>query len=196
MPKLSDEEIHELLTQRHHLRLATIGEDDLPSLVPLGFAYRDGTIYLTARERVEWLANIRRNPKVAASIDDTDYARKKLTIRGPARIVHEPGEDDEWRDLRLPLRDGSWPGPRKLADGREEWLWAEAYTEMTWNEPRALVAIALADARVTSWRMPYVGEPLDSAWSPRYFREEPRRFVVSELGPTRETWKVVTEKGP
>ena len=73
-----------------------------------------------------------------------------------------------------------------LADGREEWTLDEAYRQMTHDEPRALVAVALDKAVVTSWRLPLEGELASEAWASRYYQDdEPARdFVVSEVGPT------------
>jgi nitroimidazol reductase NimA-like FMN-containing flavoprotein (pyridoxamine 5'-phosphate oxidase superfamily) len=194
MPKLTSDEIEDILQRPAAiLRLATIRPDGWPSIVPLGFAYRDRTIYLTARSRVKWLEHVRGNPKVCLSIDDVDYERKKVTVSGNATVQHEPGEDDLWRDLRLPLRAESWTGPTRNEQGQEEWDWNEAYTEMTWNEPRALVAVPLEGATVTSWRMPRVGEPLDEVWAPGYFSDKPRRFRVASLGRSRADWRVVAE---
>ncbi len=191
MPKLSTEEIEGVLSggragdgaQNGLLRIGTIGEDGWPSVVPVGFAYQDRTIYITARERDIWLANLRRDPRCCISVDDNDYFRRKVTIKGTAEIRFEPGQDDEWRDLRRPIRSPDWRGATVLPDGREEWLWAEAYSNMTWDEPRALVAIDVAKSRVTSWRMPAVGEYLHQAWSASYFQGPVRKFVVTEIEP-------------
>jgi nitroimidazol reductase NimA-like FMN-containing flavoprotein (pyridoxamine 5'-phosphate oxidase superfamily) len=198
MPKLTSEETEQMLSRgRGILRLGTIRPDGAPVVVPLRFTYRDRTVYLTARARAKWLEDIRRDPRVCVSIDDTDYERKKVTIRSKARVVYEPGEDDKWRDLRLPLRRSSWTGPTRLATGEEEWIFDEAYTEMTWNEPRALVGIALDDSKVTTWRLPRVGEYVHEAWSGGYFEgEAPRRFRVSQLGSNPDEpddWRVIAE---
>jgi hypothetical protein len=64
---------------------------------------------------------------------------------------------------------------------------------MTWDEPRALVAVDLDRSTVTSWRLPIVGEPASEVWAARYFRNEPRRFVVSELGRNMAEVRVVTD---
>jgi nitroimidazol reductase NimA-like FMN-containing flavoprotein (pyridoxamine 5'-phosphate oxidase superfamily) len=194
MPKLSSAEIDEMLGRpRNHLRLATIAPDGWPALVPLGFTCRDRTIYLTARAKNRWLENIRRDPRVCVSIDDLDYYRRKITVKGTAEIRFEPGQDDEWRELRLPLRSDDWAGPRELPDGTYEWNWNEAYTEMTRDEPRALVALPLDGSTVTTWRMPGVGEYLNENWSAEYFHAPPRRFRISALGADPGDWRVVEE---
>ena len=70
------------------------------------FAYRearDRQILLTARESVSWLDHIRRDPRVCLSIDSPRYPLSKVTVRGEAEIVYEPGHDDQWRDRRVPV---------------------------------------------------------------------------------------------
>ena len=202
MPKMTADEIEHMLSGRQGktatptmiLRIATVSADGRPWIVPVGFAYRDRTLYTTARARTQWLENIRHDPNVAASIDDDDAEACKITVRGRAQIVYEPGQDDDaWRDLRVPLRDDSWSGSTLLPDGTEEWNWAEAYHEMTWDEPRALVALPLDGAEVTSWRMPRVGEYLDEVWSRRYFHTTPRRFRITQLGDAPAEWRVIAE---
>jgi Pyridoxamine 5'-phosphate oxidase len=194
MPKLTQAEIDEMLGRsRNHLRLATINADGWPSVVPLGFTFRDGNIYLTARAKNRWLENIRRDPRVSVSIDDLDYFRRKITVKGTAKVLFEPGQDDEWRDLRLPLPAEDWTGPTTLPDGTVEWAWNEAYTEMTRDEPRALVALSLADSKVTTWRMPDVGEYLHETWKSEYHHRPPKRFKVKSLGPDPAAWRVVEE---
>jgi hypothetical protein len=193
VPKMSEPEIERLLTRTALVRIATIAADGSPLVVPVAYLYRDGEVLLTARERVSWLENIRRNPRVCLSIDESRYPLSKVTIRGRAEIRHEPGEDDLWRDRRLPL-DAPVPEPlRVLDDGTEEWLYPAAYHAMTYDEPRALVAIDVTRSQVTSWRMPVVGEALDGSWAARYYAGPPTRFRVTEIGPTLDQVKVVRE---
>ena len=45
----------------------------------------------------------------------------------------------------------------------------------------------------STWRMPLVGEYVDESWPKSYYRNTPRRFRVTEVGPTLRDVKVVTE---
>ena len=102
------------------------------------------------------------------SIDSSRYPLAKVTVRGEATIVYEPGDDDHWRDRRVPLPTSDRSGPIVVRpDGAEEWALDEAYRQMTWDEPRALVAVDLDRSTVTSWRMPVVGEPASQVWASR-----------------------------
>lgn len=193
MPRLTAEEMERLLARNGIVHLAVVTEDGSPLVVPLGYIYRDRQILLTARERVAWLGHIRRDPRVCLSIDSPRYPLSKVTVRGEAMIVHEPGEDDKWRDRRVPLPISDHTGPLAVrADGVEEWALDEAYRQMTWDEPRALVAVDLDRSVVTSWRLPVVGEQASEVWASRYFRNAPRRFVVSELGRNMAEVRVTT----
>jgi nitroimidazol reductase NimA-like FMN-containing flavoprotein (pyridoxamine 5'-phosphate oxidase superfamily) len=194
MPRLSADEIERLLNRNGIVHLAVVTDDGSPLVVPLGYVYRDRQILLTARERVAWLGHLRREPRVCLSIDSPRYPLAKVTVRGEARIVHEPGEDDLWRDRRVPVPVDDHTGPLDVRpDGVEEWALDEAYRQMTWDEPRALVAVDLDRSTVTSWRLPIVGEPASEVWASRYFRNQPRRFVVSELGRNMAEVRVVTD---
>jgi hypothetical protein len=194
MPKLTADEIDRLIARPSLVRVATVGADGWPMLVPVAYLYIDGEILLTAREKVSWLENIRRDPRVCLTIDENRYPLAKVTIQGEAEIRHEPGEDDLWRDRRLPLDGPTPPAPRVVHDdGTEEWSYAEAYHAMTHDEPRALVVVNVAASKVTSWRLPTEGEYVDESWASRYFKNEPRRFRVIETGPSLDKVRVVTE---
>ncbi|MDH4145159.1 MAG: pyridoxamine 5'-phosphate oxidase family protein [Acidimicrobiia bacterium] len=183
MPRLTAPEIERLLTRNGIVHLAVVTDDGSPLVVPLAYVYRDRQILLTARERVSWLDHIRREPRVCLSIDSPRYPLAKVTVRGEAQIVFEPGDDDQWRDRRVPLAVDDHRGPLVVhPDGREEWTLDEVYRQMTHDEPRALVAVDLDRSRVTSWRLPTVGEPASEVWASRYFRGDGlRRFAVSEV---------------
>ena len=188
MPKMSDDEIERLLTRTGLVRIGTISGDGSPLVVPVGYLYRDGQILMTARAKVAWLEGIRRDPRVCLTIDDGRYPLPKVTVKGTAEIRHEPGEDDLWRDRRLPLTPPDPPDPDAT-----EWSYQAAYHAMTGDEPRALLAVDLAKASVTSWRMPVVGEYLSGSWAARYFQSEPRRFRVVAIGKSLDDVKVVPE---
>jgi nitroimidazol reductase NimA-like FMN-containing flavoprotein (pyridoxamine 5'-phosphate oxidase superfamily) len=177
MPKLKVEEVEALLRRAGILRLATIDQDGSPSIVPLAFLYREGKVLLTARARSAWLANLRRTPRVSVCVDESRYPLRKVLIKGQAQIIFEPGEDDKWRDLRLPLPSENSIAPSMDEPG-QEWSYDAAYREMTHDELRALVAIPLAGSTVTSWRLPVEGEYLDGSWASRYYENKPRRFKV------------------
>ena len=167
------------------MRIATVDDSGFPLVTPAGFLYRDGRLLLTARSRVTWLANIRRDPRVCVCVDESRYPLRKVTIRGRAEIVFEPGRDDEWRDLRLPLADSKTTAPTVDEVG-EEWSYDAAYRLITRDEPRALVAIPLAGATVSSWRMPVEGELVDESWAIPVLRAHPPPVSGRGVGASAE----------
>ena len=192
MPAMTADEIESVLAGNGLVRVATNGNDGFPLLVPVAYVYRDRRILLTARARVAWLANIRRDPRVCAVIDEGRYPLRKVTIRGRAEIVFEPGRDDDWRDVRLPLTDPSTIAP-SLDEPGQEWSYDAAYRLITHDEPRALVAIALEGSTMTSWRLPIEGEYVDGSWASRYYKNEPRRFKVITSGPRMSDVRTIAE---
>ncbi len=160
MPKMTEAELVTFLGEPGHLlRIGTVGADGLPLVVPIWFIHREDQLLFTPRARSAWLAHIRSNPQACCTIDESGGAMRKLVARGPVEIVHDLGADDEWRSLYrdITLRYT----PERFAD---------AYLDDTHDEPRALVSMPLASARVSTWRMPVAdGEDRLAVWSPKYY---------------------------
>jgi PPOX class probable F420-dependent enzyme len=158
---MSPEEREELLTQLGQLcRIATVTPAGAPHVTPIWFIYEDGTVFVTPRAESTWLENLRREPRVAIAIDEEPSPYRKITVEGTAEIRHDIGEDDVWRDLY-----------RRIARKYTSSDGAEAYIQRTIDQPRALIAIKLADSIVKSWRMPVGGEDGTGIWHRRYYRD-------------------------
>ena len=113
------------------------------------------------------------------SIDEDPLPYRKVTVRGSARIVHEPGEDDVWRDLYRSIAKRYIP-----ADA------ADAYVDDTIDQPRALVAVPLADAgtKVTTWRMPVADEDGTGIWHRRYYLDGTHMAELADSGKGRAAY--------
>jgi PPOX class probable F420-dependent enzyme len=150
------------------LRIGTVRPDGRPLVTPIWFLHEDRAIWFTPREKSEWLANLRRDPRVCLDIDEQAIPYRKLIIDGEVELVHDLGDDDRWRDLYR--RIASRYGPEPMV---------EQYIQETIDQPRALMRVRLDRAEIRSWRMPQSGEPYESMWHRRYFRPESklgRRF--------------------
>ncbi len=161
MPKLTDADVHDFLTEPGHLvRIGTVDETGYPRVVPTWFILVDDDIVFTPRAPAVFLANIRRDTRIGLSIDEDALPYRKITVQGEARILHEPGEDDQWRDLyrRIAKR---YIGPDA----------ADAYVDTTIDQPRALIAVSLSGSKTSSWRMPHEGESGTGIWARRYYGE-------------------------
>ncbi|SNS42756.1 PPOX class probable F420-dependent enzyme, Rv0121 family [Actinomadura meyerae] len=99
MPKLPPDEARRLLATARVARLATVGEDGRPHLVPVTFAVHRGAVYTAvdhkpkSRRDLRRLANIRANPRVALLADhyEDDWDRLWwVRVDGRAAVVDDP----------------------------------------------------------------------------------------------------------
>lgn len=175
MPTLSADETTEFLDEREHLlRLATTDEDGFPRLVPIWFVRESDDILFTPRGPSAFLANIRRDPRVGLSIDEDPLPYRKITVQGTARIVHDVGNDDEWRDTYRAI------AKRYIPDEA-----ADAYVDDTIDQPRALIAVPLGASRTTTWRMPVGDEDGTGIWARRYYLDGTHMAELADSGRTR-----------
>ena len=160
MPTLTDTERDAFLAERGVLmRVAVVREDGSPLVTPIWFLYQDGAIYFTPREKSEWFGCLRRDPRVALCIDEQPHPYRKVLIEGAAELVHDIGEDDQWRDLYRQIACRYVPEEQ-----------ANAYVDNTIEQPRGLYRVVLSTAsKVRSWRMPDEGEPAMGIWHDRYY---------------------------
>ncbi|MBI2962807.1 MAG: pyridoxamine 5'-phosphate oxidase family protein [Deltaproteobacteria bacterium] len=172
MPKLSPAEIEELLTERGHLaRIATLKPDSAPSVVPVWFLYENGKIHITPRKHSEFGRNLRRDPRVAITIDEESGVYRKVLVEGRVEFLYEDGEDARWRDLY-----------RRISCRYIDEASADHYISETIDQPRSLIAVDLAQAKVTTWRMPREGEPYTGIWAKRYYVEGSKMGKIAAAG--------------
>lgn len=159
MPKLSDHEIAEFLGERGHLaRIATVRADGAPSVVPVWFIFEGGRVLITPRKHSAFLANLRREPRVAITIDEDQGRYRKVLLEGTAELVYEVGEDRRWDDVY-----------RRIACRYIDEASADYYLSETKDQPRALIGVDRAKGKMTTWRMPSEDEPYSGIWARRYY---------------------------
>ena len=159
MPRLTDAERDEFLNIPGVLmRVSVVRADGSPLVTPIWFLYEDGAIYFTPREKSEWFACLRRDPRVALCIDEQPLPYRKVIVEGAAELVHDVGEDDAWRDQY-----------RRIAGRYVDPAGAEAYVQNTIDQPRGLFRVPLQGSKVTTWRMPLEGEDGMGIWHDRYY---------------------------
>ena len=99
MSIFSENELNYLASQRLG-RLATIGVDGLPHVVPLGWSYNPAldTIDVGGRDfaRTKKFRNVQANPKVALVIDDVlpPWRPRCVMVRGEAEALEEAASAD------------------------------------------------------------------------------------------------------
>lgn len=159
MPKLTAQEQQEFLSEPGVLmRIATVREDGSPLVTPIWFIYEEDTIWFTPREKSEWFACLRRDPRVALCIDEQPLPYRKVVIEAAAELVYDIGNDELWRDRY-----------RRIAERYVPPAGAEAYIRDTIDQARGLYKVPLATAKLKCWRMPLEGESSDGIWAQHYY---------------------------
>jgi nitroimidazol reductase NimA-like FMN-containing flavoprotein (pyridoxamine 5'-phosphate oxidase superfamily) len=168
MPVLSRTERDEFLREPGVLmRVAVVRDDGAPLVTPIWFIFEHARaedtrgsefIYFTPREKSEWFACLRRDPRVSLCIDEQPLPYRKVLADGVAELVFDVGKDAEWRDLYLRIAE-RYVGPEG----------ARTYIENTIEEPRGLYRLDLQQARIKTWRMPIEGEAPEGIWHQRYY---------------------------
>lgn len=159
MPKLSVAERNEFLDAPGVvMRIACVRKDGSPLVTPVWFLHREGHIYFTPRAQSEWFACLKRDPRVALCIDEQDLPYRKVILEGAAELLHDLGEDDDWRDLY-----------RQIAQRYVPVDAAQAYVQNTIDQARALFRLPMQGSVVKTWRMPVSGEPATGIWHSRYY---------------------------
>ncbi|HEY6599412.1 MAG TPA: pyridoxamine 5'-phosphate oxidase family protein [Pseudomonadales bacterium] len=159
MPRLTPRERDDFFAEPGVLmRVAVARADGSPLVTPLWFIHEDDAIYFTPRARSEWYPCLKRDPRVALSIDEQPLPYRKAIIEGVAELVHDLGADALWRDRY-----------QRIAERYVSSDAAAAYIHTTIDQPRALFRVSLGKANVRTWRMPIGDEPGDGIWHQRYY---------------------------
>ena len=93
MAELTRDEVYAWLDDGPQwIRLATVGRDGYPHVVPLGYFRLGDEIVLNMRGQRE--ANVRRNPKVSLVLDAGTKMNdlKGIVIQGDATLIEDPAE--------------------------------------------------------------------------------------------------------
>jgi PPOX class probable F420-dependent enzyme len=98
---MDETRMQELVARARVGRLATIGRDGRPHLVPICFALRDDVLYTAVDEkpkrsrRLQRLENVRAHPQVAVLVDhyEEDWSRLWwVRLRGAGRVIEHGAE--------------------------------------------------------------------------------------------------------
>jgi Pyridoxamine 5'-phosphate oxidase len=76
----------ELLHSKIPARLAYIGTDGAPRVIPIWFHWNGRDIVMATPPKAPKLKALKKNPKVSLTIDDNTFPHKVLLVRGTARL--------------------------------------------------------------------------------------------------------------
>ena len=86
----------EMLHSKIPARVAYVGTDGAPRVVPIWFHWNGREIVMASPPKAPKLKALKKNPKVALTIDDNDFPHKVLLIRGTARLEDVDGIAPEY----------------------------------------------------------------------------------------------------
>ncbi len=102
----------ELLRSKIPARLAYVGTDGSPRVVPIWFHWNGRDIVMASPPKAPKLKALGKNPKVALTIDEEAFPHKVLLIRGSARLENVEGIVPEYEAVRratsIPLWHKRW----------------------------------------------------------------------------------------
>lgn len=145
----------------HLLRIGTTDADGMPLVVPIWFIAKDNQLLFTPRAKSAWFGHLKRDPRACCTVDETNSPMRKVVAQGAVEVVHDVGNDNAWRDIYRDITLRYVPPE-----------FGDAYLSDTHDEPRALLALPLASAQVTTWVMPHEpGDDLLAVWSRKYYHD-------------------------
>src|SRR5215475_7870945 len=86
----------ELLQSKIPARVAYVWTDGTPRVVPIWFHWNGREIVMASPPKAPKLKALKKNPKVAITIDDNTFPHKVLLIRGTARLENFDGVVPEY----------------------------------------------------------------------------------------------------
>jgi PPOX class probable F420-dependent enzyme len=130
---LTPEELEAYLRERRTVRVATVGPDGTPHVVPLWFVWLDGVMFLNSTLGNPTVQNLLRTSRAAGVVDDGESYD---SLRGAVLTgVAERAEDDP----RLPEVERSW-SEKYLGGG-----------ELPYRRWRNRVWLRVVPERIVSW---------------------------------------------
>ncbi len=96
MASFSEAELEYLLVEKRLGRLATVDEDGMPHVVPVGWRYNpeEGTIDVSGHNfaATKKFRNVKANPKAAFVVDDVlpPWKPRSVMVQGEARAIEDP----------------------------------------------------------------------------------------------------------
>lgn len=112
MAKLSKEAVRMIEGKKNFAHLATLMPDGSPQVTPVWVDYDDGFILVnTTEERIKY-RNVKRDPRIALSIIDSDDPYTMLAMRGKVVQTAAKGADEHIEKLSMKYIGKRFPWKR------------------------------------------------------------------------------------
>jgi PPOX class probable F420-dependent enzyme len=130
---MTDQEREAYLSEERTIRLATVGADGLPHVVPLWFVWHEGIVFLNSTRGNPTVENMLRDGRAAGVVDDgaTYDSLRGVVVTGRVEVAED--------DRRLPVAERAWS---------EKYLGGNEPPYRRW---RGRVWLRLVPERIASW---------------------------------------------
>ncbi|MGH2546547.1 MAG: pyridoxamine 5'-phosphate oxidase family protein [Actinomycetota bacterium] len=130
---MTDQEREAYLSEERTIRVATVGADGVPHVVPLWFVWHEGIVFLNSTRGNPTVENMLRDGRAAGVVDDGETYDSLRGVVVTGRV--EVAEDDR----RLPVAERAWS---------EKYLGGNEPPYRRW---RGRVWLRLVPERIASW---------------------------------------------
>jgi PPOX class probable F420-dependent enzyme len=95
---MTEDEITSFIEQSRTATMATNGPGGIPHLIAMWYGVIDGKIYFETKAKSQKVANLRRDPNIAAMIEagDTYDQLRGVSVEGTAVIIDDTTSDEYW----------------------------------------------------------------------------------------------------
>jgi nitroimidazol reductase NimA-like FMN-containing flavoprotein (pyridoxamine 5'-phosphate oxidase superfamily) len=130
---MTDQEREAYLSEERTIRVATVGADGVPHVVPLWFVWHEGIVFLNSTRGNPTVENMLRDGRAAGVVDDgTTYdALRGVVVTGRVEVAED--------DRLLPVAERAWS--EKYLGGNEP----------PYRKWRGRVWLRLVPERIASW---------------------------------------------
>ncbi len=112
-------------------RLATVGPDGLPHIVPVCYVYNPGALWVATDYRTRKYRNLRKNSKVALLVDVGQYSSRGILIQGTAKILEK---GPEFRGIyAVVYKKFDWVRADPWKEGEAPFIWIEPSWKVSWG---------------------------------------------------------------
>ncbi len=140
---ISKEEINQILAQPLIARIATVGKDMQPHVLPVWFHWDGESMFIETGFNFRKANNLRENPKCAVVVDNTQGGLRfwGIFMRGGVELISEPVDwvRDMVRKIYLNYlgEEGiAAPTPQRMINGKHVIIKFTPEKIVTWNDTR------------------------------------------------------------
>jgi hypothetical protein len=140
---MSREEVDAFLGEERTCRVATVGADGAPHVVPLWFVWDGERLWLNSLVRSQRWADVQRDPRVSLVVDaGVDFAELRgVEVSGTAHVVGEVPRQGEPQpavaEIERAFGAKYSPNGEFTVDGRHAWLRIDVEKLVSWDFRKA-----------------------------------------------------------